>query len=227
MPSFPLYSPLRSASLKTECISQSNKQYRSKHSVPCAALFRLRYSRVSRKEIPVERVERRPRSHRCRASTYQGNSASDHANALISDRQSRLLRHQGGIVVGLGDPIVDALVFAEDEQLCELGYETGGCIPVDSYDDIEELLATFPEETRTPGGSAANVIRGLAGFNQVGFKCAFIGKVGTDAAGAQYACGLEERGITSLLHQSDTSTPTGICISLVSPDGQRTMRPYL
>lgn len=52
-------------------------------------------------------------------------------------------------------------------------------------------------------------------------------QVGDDAAGAEYARRLLDAGVTPFLAQSARGTPTAEAVSVVSSDGQRTMRPFL
>ena len=85
-------------------------------------------------------------------------------------------------IVTLGDPVVDVLVWVDQDDLLAQSIKIGGCIPVEA-NEIHRLLREISHsgEQRKAGGSAANVARGLAnlGGNSVGF----IGMVGDDQAG--------------------------------------------
>jgi sugar/nucleoside kinase (ribokinase family) len=70
-----------------------------------------------------------------------------------------------------------------------------------------------------PGGSAANVAAWLA---RAGADVTLIGRVGVDAAAAVALGGLD--GV-QLRVTRDPSRPTGTCIVLVAPGGERTMLP--
>ncbi|WP_028058652.1 carbohydrate kinase family protein [Candidatus Solirubrobacter pratensis] len=73
--------------------------------------------------------------------------------------------------------------------------------------------------TLRPGGSAANVAAWLA---RVGADVTLIGRVGTDAAADVALGGL--RGV-DLRIARDADRPTGTCVVLVAPGGERTMLP--
>jgi ribokinase len=72
-----------------------------------------------------------------------------------------------------------------------------------------------------PGGSAANTAAWLAA---AGAPVTLIGRVGDDAVGTQTHLALTAAGIVDRL-QIDWDRPTGTCIVLVTPDGERTMVP--
>jgi ribokinase len=72
-----------------------------------------------------------------------------------------------------------------------------------------------------PGGSAANTAAWLAA---AGAPTTLIGRVGDDAVGTQAHLALSTAGIVDRL-QIDWDRPTGTCIVLVSPGGERTMVP--
>ncbi len=71
------------------------------------------------------------------------------------------------------------------------------------------------------GGSAANTAAWLA---STGNHVTLIGRVGADAAGELARTTLERGGVRTRL-TVDPDLPTGTCIVLVSPDGERTMIP--
>ena len=106
------------------------------------------------------------------------------------------------------------------------GVTAGGCVPVDAA-ALEALLAGVPlaAQRRCPGGSAANVARAVAALTDD--DVAFMGAAGDDGAAAEYASGLTAASVTALLLPPPPSTTTGVCLALVTPDGQRTMRTSL
>lgn len=71
------------------------------------------------------------------------------------------------------------------------------------------------------GGSAANTACWLAGL---GVPTLFAGKVGDDAHGREAVARLRDHGVTTRV-SIDPGTPTGVCLVLVTPDGERTMIP--
>lgn len=161
------------------------------------------------------------------------------------------------LCVALGDPIMDLIGFERGNLLDDHGFEKGGCVAVDNYDDILRLQASVNYarvaisrlsfsnrarkrqwgwreltiqrniwltnvvfagcetgrlqrmvdlQSRVPGGSAANVVKGIAGLAALrggstagavdgAPLCAFVGKVGEDAAGHEYAKRLAAAGV--------------------------------
>ena len=73
------------------------------------------------------------------------------------------------------------------------------------------------------GGSAANTVVGLA---QLGGKAFFTGKVGGDMQGALYRESMAEVGVEFDVEAAN-GAPTGSCLVLVTPDGERTMQTSL
>ncbi|UQX90151.1 carbohydrate kinase family protein [Jatrophihabitans telluris] len=71
------------------------------------------------------------------------------------------------------------------------------------------------------GGSAANTAAWLAA---VGVPVTFVGRVGKDSFGEQAEQDLARAGVISSV-TVDPAAPTGVCIVLIGPDGERTMVP--
>lgn len=73
---------------------------------------------------------------------------------------------------------------------------------------------------RLPGGSAANVVKGLAGLSGAARRVALLGMLGRDAAGAEYKQKLAAQGVdTSLLLETDSGAATASCLCLVRVAG--------
>jgi ribokinase len=72
-----------------------------------------------------------------------------------------------------------------------------------------------------PGGSAANTACWLA---SLGVPVLFAGRVGDDPAGRDAVLALQAAGVRTRV-ATDPSAPTGACIVLVDPAGERTMIP--
>ena len=71
------------------------------------------------------------------------------------------------------------------------------------------------------GGSVANT---LTTFSQWGGRGAYGGCVSRDALGAFFVCTLAQAGVhTGGICRADASLPTGNCLVLVTPDGERTL----
>ncbi|WP_375499294.1 carbohydrate kinase family protein [uncultured Jatrophihabitans sp.] len=73
----------------------------------------------------------------------------------------------------------------------------------------------------TGGGAAANVACWLVA---AGAQATFVGRAGDDALGRQAVADLIDAGVEARV-SVDPQRPTGTCIVLVAPDGERTMVP--
>ena len=71
------------------------------------------------------------------------------------------------------------------------------------------------------GGAGANIAAWLA---RAGADVTLIGRVGDDAAGRLAAAGLDAEGVDARL-TIDPARPTGTCVVLVEPGGERSMLP--
>jgi len=125
-------------------------------------------------------------------------------------------------VLGIGAPIVDRILFITDDFLQKLHINKGGIAFVDHL-ALAAILDQYATDALTgAGGSGANVIKGMA---HLGEKCALTGKIGTDPNAEIFLKNLSALSITSLYVSS--STPTGQVLSLVTPDGERTICSFL
>lgn len=105
-----------------------------------------------------------------------------------------------GRVVCVGDALVDLIVRVG--ELPARGRTTWG-----------------PPPARVAGGTAANVAAGLAHLGQA---VAFVGRVGDDDNGRFLTEDLQARGVDVRDVIGDPAAGTGVAISLVEPDGERT-----
>lgn len=127
-------------------------------------------------------------------------------------------------VIGIGNALTDMLVnLANDNVLAEFQLAKGSMSLVDSQlqTDISKSVAGSPYSLSL-GGSAANTIRAMA---HMGIKTGFIGKVGNDSTGEFYTQALRNIGVAPYILHSDEKS--GTCVSLVSPDGERTLVTHL
>jgi sugar/nucleoside kinase (ribokinase family) len=127
-------------------------------------------------------------------------------------------------IVGIGNALMDIVVQIPDELvLNNFDLPKGSMILIDSEKSKEINLATSQfKKVLAPGGSAANTIHGLS---CLGAKTSFIGKVGDDELGRTYLNELQKIGSDPVLFK--TKTPTGVAMSLVTPDSERTFGTYL
>lgn len=127
-------------------------------------------------------------------------------------------------VIGVGSPIMDLLATVPDSHLATVGGEKGGMELVD-HDAMRAHVSALPGEPQTaPGGSAANTIFALA---QMKMPSAFLGKLGKDDTGTRYHGEFARRGGDTSRFKHADEHPTALCLSLVTPDSQRTMRTFL
>lgn len=127
-------------------------------------------------------------------------------------------------VIGIGNALTDMLVnLSNDHVLHEYQLAKGSMSLVDSelQTAISKSLAGLPYSLSL-GGSAANTIRAMA---HLGIECGFIGKVGEDTTGEFYEQALRNVGVAPYILHSENKS--GKCVSLISPDGERTFVTHL
>ena len=123
-------------------------------------------------------------------------------------------------IIGVGNPVVDFLANVSEEFVASVAGEKGGMVLVDTA-AMDKMLAELPVEAKlAPGGSAGNTILGLA---ELGNPVAMLGKIGNCETGSYYREGLVARGGDGSRFKTG-SIPNGRCLSLVTPDSERTMR---
>jgi sugar/nucleoside kinase (ribokinase family) len=127
-------------------------------------------------------------------------------------------------VIGLGNSLVDILLELTDDEFAGLAFEKGTMRLVDPPEQ-QKLLAAFRdhEPRLVSGGSVANSV---IACSQLGGKGAFIGCVGDDRYGLHYATEFEELDI-DFVNAPLVGETTGTCVSIITPDAERTMRTSL
>jgi sugar/nucleoside kinase (ribokinase family) len=128
--------------------------------------------------------------------------------------------HTSPSLIGIGSPIVDAIALVDESFVSQIDGDKGGMALVDAS-TITRLIDSLPKAAiAAPGGSAGNTLFALA---RMGASTSFLGKTGNCAEGDFYRESFSKIG-------GDTSrfkigeVPNGRCLSLVTPDGERTMR---
>ena len=127
-------------------------------------------------------------------------------------------------VIGIGNALTDVLVNLRNEDvLRNHNIARGSMSLVDSelQSQISKEVAGLPHALSL-GGSADNTLRAMA---RLGSEFGFIGKVGHDNTGDRFEQALHNLGIEGKIFRGES--PSGKCISLVSPDGERTMLTHL
>src|SRR5580704_2997558 len=127
-------------------------------------------------------------------------------------------------IIGLGNSLVDILLELTDEEFVDLKFEKGTMRLVDSHEQ-KILLDLFRshEPRLVSGGSVANSI---IACSQLGGKGAFIGCVGDDRYGLHYTQEFAELDI-DFANPPLVGQTTGTCVSIITPDAERTMRTCL
>jgi sugar/nucleoside kinase (ribokinase family) len=126
-------------------------------------------------------------------------------------------------VVTIGNALVDVLAHVSDEQLAAIGLEKGSWGLLDA-EQAEDLYARMPPSVEVSGGMAANTATGVV---SMGGTAGYIGKVRDDQLGQVFLHDIRAVGVEYAIPPASDGPPTGRCLILVSPDAQRTMRPYL
>lgn len=129
-----------------------------------------------------------------------------------------------GKIIGIGNALVDALFQVEgDHVLAGLGLQKGGMQLLDSkrYSEISAATSALPVELRT-GGSAGNA---TLCFAKLGGEAAFIGKLGRDDKATLFSDERRAQGVTPIELFADL--PTGVAMTFITPDGQRTFGTHL
>lgn len=121
-------------------------------------------------------------------------------------------------ITAISDALTDIIVEVGDDALVTLGLPKGNSIELcaDNLDKLRQITSRHIP-TIAPGGSPTNVIYGAS---NLGLSCAFIGCVGNDDFGYDYINNLRENRIDTYV--SIKQGPSGLCYTLISPDGQRT-----
>lgn len=127
-------------------------------------------------------------------------------------------------VIGIGNALTDMLVnLKSDSVLGRFQLKKGSMSLVDTQlqTEISKSVAGLPYSLSL-GGSAGNTIRAMA---RLGTKVGFIGKVGRDTTGDFFQQALENLGVEPIIFRGEQKS--GKCVSLISPDGERTMVTHL
>src|SRR6185437_11799794 len=127
-------------------------------------------------------------------------------------------------VCGLGNALVDILLELTDEEFAALAFEKGTMRLVEPPEQ-RVLIGQFGdhEPRLVSGGSVANSV---IACSQLGGKGAFIGCVGDDRYGLHYAEEFDELQI-EFCNPPLVGETTGTCVSIITPDAERTMRTSL
>jgi sugar/nucleoside kinase (ribokinase family) len=127
-------------------------------------------------------------------------------------------------LLGVGNPIMDLLAHVPESFLtAHVAGEKGGMVLVDDNDIATLITKIGGKVAITPGGSAANA---TLGATRLGLRSTYVGKIGRDITADEYLKNFIAAGGDGSRFKRAT-LPNGRCLSMVTPDGQRTMRTHL
>ena len=133
-------------------------------------------------------------------------------------------KHPQFDLIGVGNPIMDLLAHTDDSFLrTHVAGDKGGMVLVDDADIVHLVGKLGSALAEAPGGSAANT---TLGATRLGLVTTFLGKIGGDVTAEHYRANFVAAGGDGSRFKR-TNLPNGRCLSMVTPDGQRTMRTHL
>ena len=125
--------------------------------------------------------------------------------------------------VTIGNAMVDIIASVGEEFLSKHNLTKASMMLVDN-ERSAFLRSQIAPNVMSSGGSVANTSHGLA---SLGGRAGFIGKIADDDLGGVFSNDLREAGVSFFPAPKDHGLPTGRCVIVVTPDGQRTMNTYL
>ena len=133
-------------------------------------------------------------------------------------------------VYGVGNALVDSEYLVTEAILAESAFPKSGMSLVDEVSratllDLIEQRHGIHRKALASGGSAANTIATVSGL---GGKAFYSCKIAGDATGAFFLNDLKNQGIDCNYDETDCPEGvTGECISMITPDGERTLVTHL
>ena len=122
-------------------------------------------------------------------------------------------------IVAMGDAIVDVIANC-DEDFIRAHNLPKGSMQLLTPAEADQLYAAMGVAREMSGGSAANSMAGVAAM---GGSSAFIGQIADDQLGLIFEHDMHALGVRFDTPPLVGGAPTGRCLILVTPDGQRTM----
>lgn len=123
--------------------------------------------------------------------------------------------------LGIGSPIVDLMARVEDDFIEKITGEKGGMELVSSEEMSAILELLDVEPVKVCGGSAGNTSFAIA---RLGANASFLGQLGIDGDGEFYTKSFLAHGGEKSRFKFIDNIHTARCLSLVTPDSERTMR---
>lgn len=126
-------------------------------------------------------------------------------------------------VLAIGNALVDVIADAGPDFIAERGLMAGTMRLIDAH-EATALYAAMGPGREVSGGSAANTAAGVAAM---GGRPAFVGRVADDQLGEVFAHDIRAAGVAYGVAPLTGGAPTGRCLVLVTPGGERTMNTFL
>ncbi len=127
-------------------------------------------------------------------------------------------------IIGFGSPVVDLVAEVSEEFVVSIPGSKGGMELVDAETILALLGRLDSPPVKSPGGSAGNTVFALS---RMGMQCSFLGKLGDDDNGVYYRDAFRQWGGDDSRFKVLAAGATACCLSLVTPDHERTMRTNL
>lgn len=128
-------------------------------------------------------------------------------------------------ILGIGNALTDvSVILKSDDILTELNLPKGGMVHINDelFKRIQRIIGQH-HVTITPGGSIANSCRAMGHLD---VPAGFIGKIGRDQIGKNYAKSLTEVGVENMMVVSPELS-SGVCTSFISKGGERTFADHM
>jgi sugar/nucleoside kinase (ribokinase family) len=126
-------------------------------------------------------------------------------------------------ILAMGNAIVDVISSEAPEFLSSRSIQHG-CMRLIDAAEAESLYAAMSPGREIGGGSAGNTV---VGARMLGARTAFVGRVAADRLGESYISDMRAAGVHFDTAPATDGRPTGRCLIVVTPDGERTMNTYL
>ncbi len=127
-------------------------------------------------------------------------------------------------MMAIGSPIVDMVVEVPNDFIDQIKGKKGGMELIDEQELISLNQKLPSQGKRSPGGAAANTIFALA---NLGLKTSLAGQLGQDDNGEFYRNAFIKAGGDASFISTHAELKTALCVSLITPDAERTMRTFL
>jgi sugar/nucleoside kinase (ribokinase family) len=126
-------------------------------------------------------------------------------------------------ILAIGNALVDVITTADAAFLTAHDIPKG-TMRLIAANEAERLYAIMGSGKEISGGSAANSVAGIAAL---GGSPAFVGRVAADQLGEVFAHDIRAAGVAFAVPAMVDGPPTGRCLIVVTPDGDRTMSTFL